>query len=250
MGCRTKTTCSLALFLLVVTLSPVVFSQKVDVLCLLEHCGVQMYECVANTTCRDALTCFGGCGANLTCTMQCLYSYGTALKAYEDRQFNNFFLCATVQHTCLTVTPSFFNCTKPQQLAQNFTFNMLKGQWYSVRGMTPPTDCYGCSSFLYEPYQHGFVLRNTFDANVANGKTRRIKIQLIEEPTTSPAIWKSVGSAAGVKGLMEVNEEWRAVALTTSGDTFLTYFCGNSTGSGYEGVMLFSRSQNLTSAEY
>ncbi|XP_035689847.1 violaxanthin de-epoxidase, chloroplastic-like [Branchiostoma floridae] len=165
MGDRRRMHCSLPLFLLVVVLSPVVFSQKIDILCLLEHCGVQMYECVTNTTCRDALTCFGGCGTNLTCTMQCLYSYG-----YEDPQFTKFFTCATVQHTCMTTAPSSFNCTKPENLAKNFTFNMLKGQWYSVRGMTPPTDCYDCSSFLYETYQHGFAMRNTFDADVVNGK--------------------------------------------------------------------------------
>ncbi|XP_078572309.1 uncharacterized protein LOC144859491 [Branchiostoma floridae x Branchiostoma japonicum] len=183
MGDRTSIHCSLALFLIVSALSPVVFSQKVDILCLLEHCGVQTYECATNTTCRDGLTCFVGCGTNQTCTMECLYSYG-----YEDPPFTKFFTCATVQHTCFTGSSS-FSCTKPQNLAHNFTFNMLKGLWYTVRGDPATlTDCYGCYSFLYEPYQHGFTLTNTFDANVVNGKTRRITVQLTEEPTPNPGV--------------------------------------------------------------
>ncbi|CAH1247036.1 Hypp7811 [Branchiostoma lanceolatum] len=244
----------LALSLLCVTFSPVVFSQQVDFGCVLKHCSKETIVCVANTTCRDALTCLGGCGSggNMTCPVGCLFSYG-----YEDEQFLKLLSCTTVQNKCMSSVPSTFNCTKPQKLAQNFTFDMLKGRWYGVRGRNPPQDCYPCYSYLYVPDttrpKGDYVMTNTFDFKTLTGETRHIKIEFSEEPTANPAIWKATGSTLGVKGLSEVNEEWRAVALApdhADGDTLLTYYCGTSMGIGYEGMMLFSRSQTLSSGGY
>lgn len=211
-----------------------------NVFCMIEHCGNEMKDCMADSDCKNAMICVSGCGtSNQTCEFDCIYSY-------EDDIFDNLMKCIVTDHKCMDIPPPNppVVCHRPTKVATSFDIGSLNGTWYIVRGKNPIYDCFNCQVTTFVPTQKDtFSASEHFDVNAIDGsiKHRSVTDTVTQWNMTSPGFLKYHSMQMG----HETISEYRV--LDFGKDYLFMYYCGSiSANYFFEGSIVYSKSTSLS----
>ena len=249
------------LFIILISVSP--FSSASQIACVLEHCGVALAKCEADTICRTWSNCNRACSSikdpvkATACQIRCgdLYKPTNSSGAKIDE----FSECVISEHHCVKQTKT--NCPKPAMSVLDSKFNLktdLTGVWYITRGLNSLFDCFDCQvhNFSYnpevEPYTkplHGDLKYNVkVNLNCTGDDCKylpREVFQSFSQDTQNPGHLMNYNNTLAE---MHYSDDW--YVLYASENNVLIYYCGcNDAMCGYGGSVLYSRTPKLQMKE-
>ncbi|KAI5054889.1 hypothetical protein GOP47_0030034 [Adiantum capillus-veneris] len=126
--------------------------------CMLKNCSSQILACLANASCRKAISCLNKCApTDQVCSYQCIVSY-------ESSELEAFSLCVLQKHNCLGLTSEIPSQpdVKPMKLFRSALIThdvaddifvgwlgKLQWSWRVVAGQNPAYDQFPCQFQIF-----------------------------------------------------------------------------------------------------